>query len=130
MFDVIIPLADDCHKGQVSKFQRQFCTHLYVAGTPAEGSGVIAYADLSPGQDPVLANQIRRLLYDVSQRHSVGVLKGYGWLRCDFTWVHPQTEQQTNRTSKTMQIWALHTLLAVHYHTTDDIVQELNTCTQ
>ena len=31
-----------------------------------EGSGVIAYADLSPGRDPALVNQIGRFLHDVS----------------------------------------------------------------
>ena len=73
-----------------------------------KGSGIIAFVDLCPKQEPVLANQIYRL-----QRHSVGSLKviiGHA-VTCLGTL---SNRARMSHTSKTMQTWILLTTL-LHY---------------
>ena len=82
---------------------------------PCGRSGNIAYADVCPRQDPVLANQIHLLLYDVSLKFRDIALvcsKDIAGMCCNFALIHSQNRARTSHTGKTMQIRALHTSLA------------------
>ena len=92
---------------------------------PAEGSGIIAYTDLCLGLDPVLANQIRPLLYDISLKlrdialaSSKDMVGHTALLR----WSTLSNRARMSCTGKTIQINALHHSLDAHNHNTDDIV--------
>ena len=79
--------------------------HSRTPDPPEECSGIIVYKDLCPGQDPVLANLILQLLYDVSLNLengiNVGLLKGYCWTHCEITLVHSEIRTRMSCTSST-----------------------------
>ena len=69
---------------------------LVLHARPPEGrSGIIAYVDLCPEQDPVLANQIYSSLYNVSLKFkdmASACSKDIIGACCDFALINSQTE--------------------------------------
>ena len=94
----------------------------------AKGSSIIAYTNLCPGRNLVLANHIRQLLYIICQpiyRHGVGSFVGYHWTHCDFARVSSECMARMSCTGKTMRIG--HFMLHLsHCQTTDDIFVRVN----